>query len=437
MKRARVATPLAVFALAALTLAGCSNPTAGGSTEAAEWPEPTASLEGTTLTIWTAQSTSSVPDGVIKAFEEATGATVKNVTVPDQYETNVQTQLATGEKPDLMFWQATESGLRIIQAAERLQSLDGAPWLDKLDEPSTKMGTLDDVHYAAPIKAPSVIGVYYNKENFEKAGITETPEGYDGLLEAANKLKAAGVVAPAYEASADRWPNQWCVQTMLADEAEAGFWDRLNANEDTFTNPKVVEAIEKCETLYTTAGNPNIKTATFTEQAEALLSGEAGMVIQVNALVDAMAASADKAELDEKIGFFPISPEGNVGTVIDEQTNTVVAFKSGDAARDSATRQFLRFWLEEYYPTFIEDKGYVSLQPDVPTPDNVPEIGTLNYPAAVEETVGSMQNEAIVNPDLYLYLVDMYYGEKTPEQVAEATQANFLQLATAVGAEGF
>ncbi|MGC5170061.1 ABC transporter substrate-binding protein [Microbacterium sp. DT81.1] len=437
MKRARVATPLVLLAAGALLLSGCSNPTATASGEAGDWADATADLDGVTLTLWTAQSTSSVPEGVIAAFEEATGATVDNVTVPDQYETNVQTQLATGETPDLMFWQATESGLRIIQAPEKLQSLDGAPWLEKLDEPSQKMGTLDDVHYAAPIKAPSVIGVYYNKSNFEKAGITETPVGYDGLLDAAQKLKAAGVVAPAYEASADRWPNQWCVQTMLADEAADGFWERINENEDSFTNPKVVEAIERCEELYTTAGNPNIKTATFAEQAEALLSGEAGMVVQVNALVDQMAASADLAELDENIGFFPISPTGNVGTVIDEQTNTVVAFKSGDAEREAATRQFLRFWLEDYYPTFIEERGYVSLQPDVPTPDNVPQIGTENYPAAVEEKVGSMQNEAIVNPDLYLYLVDMYYGEKTPEQVAEATQENFVQLATAVGAEGF
>jgi len=439
--KAKWIMPAAVAIAAATALAGCSvagPPSPASSPTNAAWPDAKGKLDGVTVTVWTAQSTASVPNKVIAAFQAATGAVVKNVTVPDQYETNVQTSLATGDHPDIMFWQTTGSGLKIIQAKDRLLPLDGAPWLEKLDAPSQELGVLDGVHYAAPIKAPSVIGVYYNKANFAKAGITEMPVGYDGLMAAAKKLEAAGVKAPAYEASADRWPNQWCVQVMLADLAKSGLWDRMNTNKDKFTNPEVVDAIAKCQALYSSpTGNPNIKTATFPEQAKALLSGEAGMVIQVNALVDQMAASADLKTLNERIGFFPISPTGSIGTVIAEQTNTVVAFKSKDAKQESAARQFLRFWLEDYYPTFIQEQGYVSLQPAVASPDNVPEIGKVNYPAAVKETVGSMQNEAIVNPDLYLYLVDMYFGSKSPEQVAEATQANFVQLAQALGAEGF
>lgn len=48
-----------------------------------------------------------------------------------------------------------------------------------------------------------------------------------------------------------------------------------------------------------------------------------------------------------------------------------------------------------------------------------------------------MQAQAIANPDLYIYLADMIQGTKTPEQVAQATQDQFAQLAKAQGATGF
>ena len=48
-----------------------------------------------------------------------------------------------------------------------------------------------------------------------------------------------------------------------------------------------------------------------------------------------------------------------------------------------------------------------------------------------------MQALAVANPDLYLNLADMIQGTKTPEQVAQATQDQFAQLAKAQGVTGF
>ncbi len=412
-------------------------PSVSGAASDASWPATSTKLDGVNITIWTAQSTSTVPTAVITAFEAKTGAKVTNVTVPDQYETNVQTKIATGDKPDLMLWQATGSELAAIKASTDLQRLDGAPWIKLLNKPSQQIGVVDGIHYAAPIKAPSVIGVYYNKKDFAKAGITIPPVGYDGLLAAAKKLKAAGIPSPVYEAAADRWPTQWCVQTQLADLAKSGFWDRLNKNKDSFENPAVIKAITDCKNLYQQYGNANINTAKFVDQGDALMSGDAGMVIQVNALMDEVSANHTLKQVDDTVGFFPISPQGNTGTVITEQTNTVVAFKTGDATREAATRQFLEFWLQDYYSQFITKQGYVSLETTVPSPDTIAEASKANVANAVKTVVGSMQNDAIVNPDLYLNMVDLYAGKKTPEQVAQVTQAQFVQVAKALGAGGF
>ncbi|WP_426806081.1 hypothetical protein, partial [Stenotrophomonas sp. SrG] len=74
--------------------------------------------------------------------------------------------------------------------------------------------------------------------------------------------------------------------------------------------------------------NADLKTATFEEQGPALLSGEAAMAVQVNSFFGQLQSLADTEELNEKIGFFPIAPSGNIGTFIPDQSNALVAFKT-------------------------------------------------------------------------------------------------------------
>ena len=435
--------PLILATAAVVTLlAACSDNTAGGGGASAAapgaWPDPTAKLDGVTLTVWTAENSADTAKSVISGFTAATGAKVQTVTVPDPYEQGVQTKVATGDKPDLAFWQPTASQLKVLQPTTNLQVLDGAPWLDKLD-PSVRdiTGLLDGKRYGALVTTPAVEGVYYNKQVFEQAGITSTPKNFDEMIQLARTLKGKGVT-PFYEAGGDRWPTQWWVQVQLADAAKAGFWDKVNKNQDGFTSPVVVDAIKKYKSLVDEGlFNPDLKTATFVDQGDALLAGKAAMVIQVNSYLNELQAkTSGPAELDQKIGFFPISPTGNVGTAIPDQSNALVAFRTGDAKREAAARQFLAYWMGPGYADFIAARGTVSLETAVPTPSNVPKIA-VDIHKSLANSVGSFQSLAIANPDLYLNLADMLYGKKTPDEVAKATQTQFAQLAKAQGAAGF
>ncbi len=436
-------TVTAAVAVAALTLTACSDPSVGAGSAtgageaAAEWPEQTADLAGTTLTIWAAQNSNTVPDAVVAGFEEATGAQVEVVTIPDPYEQGVQTKVATGDKPDLAFWQPTASMLTALNAPTNLQPLDDAPWLDSYaPEVRDITGVLDGTRYAALVTSPAVEGVYYNKEVFAEHGITETPAGWDAFVELARTLDAAGQT-PFFEMGGDRWATQWWVQVQLADAAADGLWDRVNAGEEEFTDPTILGAIETYQALIDEGlFNDDIATATFEDQADALLAGEAAMVVQVNSFFGQLQAKADTAELDEKIGFFPISPGGNVGTFIPDQSNALVAFRTGDEDRERAARQLLSYWLGDGYADFVADRDTVSLQPDVPSPGTVPQA-LLDVHASLGDAVGSMQALAVANPDLYLYLADMIQGAATPADVARQTQDHFAQLARAQGVEGF
>ncbi|NYI03513.1 ABC transporter substrate-binding protein [Allostreptomyces psammosilenae] len=428
----------AALATGVLLLAGCSDPGAGTNTDAGpvSWPEPTAALDGTTLTIWAAQNSNMIPESVAAAFEEATGAEIEVVTIPDPYEQGVQTKVASGDKPDLAFWQPTASMLTAINAPTNLQPLDGAPWLEAMDPALRDItGLADGTRYAALISSPAVQGVYYNKEVFAEHGVTAPPTDWDGFVELARSLKEQGVT-PFHEMGGDRWATQWWVQVQLADVADQ-LWERVNSGEEEFTDPTILDAITEYQALIEEGlFNEDIRTATFEDQADALLAGDAAMAMQVNSFFGQLQAKADTAELDERIGFFPISTGGNVGTFIPDQSNALVAFRTGDAEREAAARQFLSYWLGEGYQGFVEDRKTVSIMSDVPSPDGIPQA-LLDVHAAVATSAGSMQALAIANPDLYLNLADMIQGALTPEEVAQRTQEQFAQLARAQGAPGF
>jgi len=427
----------AAVAIAGLALAGCSDPGTGGSTGTSTWPAQDTKLSGVTLTIWAAQNSNKTADSVISGFEKSNGAKGNVVTIPDPYEQGVQTKVATGDKPDLAFWQPTASELTSLNAKTNLQSLDGAPWADNYTgDLATATGLLDKTRYAALVTTPAVEGVYYNKEVFTAAGITTLPKNWDDLIADAKALKTAGIV-PFYEMAGDKWATQWWVQVQLADAAKNGLWTKVNANQEKFTDPTILGAIQNYQDLIK-AGyfNSDIKTATFVDQGNALLGGKAAMALQVNSFFGELQSLAKTPELNQKIGFFPISPTGNVGTFIPDQSNALVAFKTGDSKREAAARQFLSYWLGDGYESFVKAESTVSLIKGVDTPSDVPDALT-SVAASLSDSVGSMQALAVANPDLYLNLADMIQGTKTPEQVAQTTQDQFAQLAKAQGVAGF
>ncbi|MEV4164455.1 ABC transporter substrate-binding protein [Nonomuraea dietziae] len=423
----------------ALLLAGCSagNPeTSSAPAAATAWPDPGASLQGVTLTLWMSTQTASMADNVIKAFEAKTGAKVNKVVIPDVYETNAPTKLATGAKPDLATWQPTGSMLALLKPATDLQSLDGAPWLAKQTPAIQKLGLVDGRHYAAFVNVPSVLGIFYNKAVFQKAGITDTPTNFQELLADAQKIKAAGV-APFFGAAGDQWPTQWWPQVLLAEASKSGLWERVSQNKEKFTDPTILGAVEQFQDMVKQGlFNKDDKTSKYTESGPALLKGKAAMVLQLTSFASLMQSTADTATIDREIGWFPISKDGNLATSVPGGDNALVAFKSGDAKREAGARQFLRFWLETYYPEYVKSAGTVSIEPAVPAPDGVPEV-VKQATAALDDAAGSMQQNAAVNPDFYVNLANMVNGTMTPEQVTSTTQSQFAQLAQALGIKGF
>ncbi|MFH9887371.1 ABC transporter substrate-binding protein [Streptomyces luteogriseus] len=438
----RVLPALALICAAGLAATACSDPTAqdSGSDDAKRTAvDPSARLDGVKLTMWTAQNTVDAPKQVIDAFEKATGATVETRAIPDLYEQNVPTKLASGDRPDLMFWQPSVSTLPFVQPRQNLLALDGEPWVSRLGDTEKSLGVVDGKRYAAIVTSPAMLGVYYNKDVFKKAGLSgkDFPASYDELLALGRKVADRTDAAAFYEAGGDKWPLQWQMQLQLTD-LDRQWWADLNANKKKWTDPVVVGAIKKYKEKLLDAGlaQKNYRTGTFTGQADALWKGEAGMVLNVTSFQSQLQAKHSTAEIDRRIGWFPVANSSATGLYSPDQTNGVVAFRTGDDKRQDAARQFLAFWLGPDYPDYIKTMKIPSVQPSVPTPGGLPETSKAQV-AALPKAVGVFQAKAIVAPDTHLYLADMIFGKKSPQQVAQAIQDQFAQVAKAQGAPGF
>jgi raffinose/stachyose/melibiose transport system substrate-binding protein len=436
MKRA--VSSLAVVCALGLAATACSDATSGSTGTAPTGKvDATASLKGVHLTMWVAQNSVAEPKQVISAFEKATGAKVTTQVIPDPYESNVPTKLASGDKPDLMFWQPTGSTLPFIQPEKNLLQLDKEDWVSKLGKTEQSLGQVDGHRYAAIVTSPAVLGVYYNKAVFAKAGITKMPTGYDDLLATAKKIKSKTGTAPFFEVGGDKWPLQWQVQVQMTDLPQS-FWDKLNKNQAKWTDPVIVNAIKKYKTQLLDAGlaQKNYKTATFVDQGKAILDGSAAMALNVTSLQSEIQATSSTAEMDKKLGFFPISNSSAKALYSPDQTNGVVAFNTGDAKRQNAARQFLSFWLGKDYPDYIKANKVVSVEPSVPNPDGLPQTA-IAQAEALSGATGVFQVKALTAPDMHLALADMIYGKKTPQQVAQAAEDQFTQVLKARGVSGF
>ena len=218
----------------ALALSACS-----------EAPEASDYKEGDpyTLTVWT--NYTGEPglawfDGVAKEFE----ASHENVTVEAQHIQNeeldgkLQTALNSGDAPDI-FLQRGGGKMRDMAEAKQLLDLTGSavdsPELhEKLGDAPYEALTVDGKLLAAPqLVQPG--GIWYSKDLFRTAGITETPETVEDLAGAIDKLKAAGIT-PIALGGKDAWPAAHWYYFFALRECSADTLEATNKSLD-FSDP--------------------------------------------------------------------------------------------------------------------------------------------------------------------------------------------------------
>lgn len=239
--RSRRLTALgAILATAGLLAAGCSSPQEeGGDATLVIWDQQLENTNG-----W-----AELMADVDAEFEDAhPGVTIDHVgqtTDSAAYTQLLQGAFQAKEGPDVIMMQPAGDGVYIYSSA--LTPLD-----DYLDESligeivGLADATVDGKVYGIPSGLQSMV-VYYNKALFAQAGLDPEapPSSFEELMDAAEQLKAAGIVPFSGGNGATGDLSVWVYSTLFPGVGTTDDAIAVGANEIKFTDSVVMDTLQQ------------------------------------------------------------------------------------------------------------------------------------------------------------------------------------------------
>ncbi len=330
------------------------------------------------------------------------------------YNTILTTALAGGAGPDIIHTRAYGS-LENISGAGYLEPLDGKVDFSHIPESLLRGTTLraDGKVYSVPFATQTVL-VYYNKDLFDKAGVTP-PETWDEFKQVTDKLKEAGIT-PLANGIADGWTIEVASGAIMPNFYGESFFGDVTSGKTTFEDPRYVAALGKMAELapYMPTGFEAVDYATM----KALFtSGSAAMFIGGSWEIPAW------REAGLNFGFMA-GPAAKAG-----DTRMVATWLDGGYAVNAASPnkeaalEFIRFTATPEFAQMLADKL-----------NNVPAVqGATPKDEALQQIIKLQEHQTP-----YIMLVAFRYqkptgstllqdglkklltGQATPEEVAKA-----------------
>jgi raffinose/stachyose/melibiose transport system substrate-binding protein len=306
MRSIRTSAALAVAATAALTVAACGSSSGAGSGGASN------SGSSVTLTWWN-NATANPLKGVWQQVAASYHMAHPHVTLQidpiqnEQFTTKIPLALQSSNPPDLyQQWGGGQEATQVKSGKVMNITKQVAPWIGELGSAAEGWqvnGQQYGIHYDL-----HMVGFWYRKDLFAKAGITTPPATLTELDADVVKLKDAHIV-PIAVGSKDRWPD-------------AFWWEYFALREcSTDTLKAAMKAINVSNPCFLKAGN-DLKAfmathpfqpgflGTASQQgagssAGMVANGKAAMELQGDWEPGVMAALSTDKTLNSKLGWFP------------------------------------------------------------------------------------------------------------------------------------
>ncbi|MEV7988262.1 extracellular solute-binding protein [Micromonospora sp. NPDC085948] len=265
----------------------------------------------------------------------------------EAFKAKLTTVTQAGDPPDL--FQSWGGGVLKQQVdAGLVKDLtdDVKPWIGGLLPAAMEPYTIDGKIYGVPFDI-GMVGFWYNKDLFTRAGITAAPTTWTGVLDAVRKLKAAGIT-PIALAGKDKWPAHfyWSYLAM-----RIGGKDALQkaVTDKNFDSPDLVAAGDRLKELVDLQpfqkGFLGASYSSPDGQAATMGNGGAAMELMGQwAPATQGTSSTSKKGIGDKLGFFPFpAVDGGKGAAT-EVFGGGNGFAVGKNA-PGATVDFLKFLL--------------------------------------------------------------------------------------------
>ena len=173
---------------------GGGEATSGGDVEMTFWHNSTT---GDGKAFW---------DATVAAYEaDNPGVTIKVQAIQNEdMDGKLQTALNSGDAPDIFMARGGGKLADVVAAGQAQEVVVDDATRTAVGDAAFSAFTVDGKVYGMPM---SILpgGIYYSKDLFEQAGITELPKTMADLDAAVEKLKAAGI-SPIALGAKDAWP---------------------------------------------------------------------------------------------------------------------------------------------------------------------------------------------------------------------------------------
>ncbi|MEV6118602.1 extracellular solute-binding protein [Streptomyces sp. NPDC052109] len=403
--------------LGVTALSGCGGDSDGGSSS------------GTTTIEWwnisTTEPTKTVWAGLAKKFE-AQNPKVKLKIVQlenDAYKSKMTALIASGKLPDIFHtWgggvlrQQVDAGL-VEDLTDRTK-----PWADGLMSVAKQPYLLDEKLYGVPFDI-GMVGFWYNKALFKKAGISAPPTTWSAFLDAVGKLKSAGIT-PLALAGKESWTGMYYWAYLAMRTAGVDALQKANDRKD-FGDAGFVRAGQHLKDLVDLQpfqkGFLGAAYSSPTGQAATVGNGKAAMEL-MGQWAPVVEADAGKG-LGANLGFFPFPEvEGGAGRITE-----VFGGGGGHALRKGAPQaavDFLKFFASETTDRALVKK--TGVLPVVPAAESA--LTDANVKAVQAQLKGATGFQLYLDqayaPALGQQVNDsvagLIAGSKSPQQVAES-----------------
>jgi len=419
--RRKWAAGIGIVAVGALGLTGC----AGGGSDAAD--------DGSvTLTMW---HNSTTGDGkqywadAAAAFHEANpDVTIEVTSIQNEdMDGKLQTAVNSGDMPDIFL---ARGGGKLADVVSAGKVKDLTDLID--DDVKTAFGdapfsafTIDDKIYGMP---SSVLpgGIFYSKDLFAEAGITEEPTTLDELDAAVTKLKDAGI-APIALGAKDAWPAAHWFYFFALRACDQDIVQSLATDPD-FSDPCWLDAAENLADF--TATEP-FNDGFLTTTAQQGANSSAGLLANHQAAMELMGAwdvgviaslTPDQQPLAD-LGWFPFPEvdggEGGAGAMMGGVDGFSCAVDSPSACEDFLNFVSSKEWQEKYAAAFQTIPANQDATGAVTDPSLLPLMDAYSAAPYVSLWLDTALGQNVGNA-LNTGVVEMLAGQGDPQKLVDS-----------------
>ncbi len=301
---------------------------------------------------------------------------------------------------------------------------EDAEWMKFVGEDAMNYNMEEDGSVYSVSNQRQNIGYFYNKEMFEKAGVTPA-KTWDEFMSNNAKLKKAGFTPLALMTGENAWTTNLWLAAMIGTDGTEGNAFMNTSYPTNYSNSSVIKALEMIQTCLKEYTTPDAVGALYANAANNFEQGNVAMIANGPWMCpDFTDETKSIPGFGDKVGV-ALYPED--GLVSQFEVGYILCTNGKSKEEQEGALEFLKFKTGEYAQSvFLEKAGVLPLTDNVKLSDEYKAANPIltdliNLSGSAKYTFQNIDNTAftaIVDETAVRY-PELAYDEITPKEFAD------------------